>query len=318
MLQVAESSKASAATTWIKERQANELICRFITTNSRRKIAQMRLRTALQGATMLQAVYRGRKARLLNRSRLLFRLESSKLFEAIWKDCVDALSTVSLEILNWSSIREQQDFIKPKDLLDDDDELVDTMERLDIAMSTVVNDMDNSSDDKTIMNIRAEASDCAKYSSKTDHISEHLIEVGSSSNSACTHIQLTSDVVKWLKQGDCKYREFFARRMKQLSSGDRSRILAKRLKGSKTTIYETYLEQKSGFRILWTIEGSNLLVWYVAKHKNVSRLMRLIDDSESRSTRSEYQQRIYLNLKQDSPTIGVNDELFSTHLVTCL
>lgn len=74
--------------------------------------------------------------------------------------------------------------------------------------------------------------------------------------------------------------------MKQLTSGDRSRILAKCLTGSKTLIYETHLEQKSGHRILWTenADGS-LLIWYVAKRKNVSRLMDLIDDAKCRSSR---------------------------------
>jgi hypothetical protein len=69
----------------------------------------------------------------------------------------------------------------------------------------------------------------------------------------CTKIQLTGDVVKWLRQIDPKYREFFVRRLQQLASGDKSRILAKRLKGSKSTIFETYLEQKSGHRIMWSI-----------------------------------------------------------------
>ena len=53
-----------------------------------------------------------------------------------------------------------------------------------------------------------------------------------------------SHVVKWLKQGDKKYKTFFVRRMQQLANGERSRILRKRLKGSATTIFETYLEQK--------------------------------------------------------------------------
>ena len=53
-----------------------------------------------------------------------------------------------------------------------------------------------------------------------------------------------SHVVKWLKQGDKKYKTFFVRRMQQLANGEKSRILRKRLKGSATTIFETYLEQK--------------------------------------------------------------------------
>jgi len=80
-------------------------------------------------------------------------------------------------------------------------------------------------------------------------------------NVTYTNIQYTSHVAKWLlRQRDPKYREFFVRRMKQLSRGERSRVIAKRLKGSKTTIFETYLDQKSGFRIIWTVEGNNLLV----------------------------------------------------------
>jgi hypothetical protein len=99
-------------------------------------------------------------------------------------------------------------------------------------------------------------------------------------------VKLTKEVMKFLRVGDSKYRAFFIRRIEQLATGDRSRILAKRLTGSNTIIYETYLEQKSGHRILWTESSDgSLLVWYVAKHKDVSRLMDLIDDAESRSSR---------------------------------
>lgn len=99
-------------------------------------------------------------------------------------------------------------------------------------------------------------------------------------------IRYTKDVAKWLRLGDNKYKAFFVRRMRQLKAGDTSRILAKRLVGCSTPIFETYLEQKSGYRILWTIDGNNgLLVWYIAKHKDVSRLARLIDDAASRSQR---------------------------------
>ena len=79
-----------------------------------------------------------------------------------------------------------------------------------------------------------------------------------------------------------------ARQTQQLANGDRSRILRKRLKGSRSIIFETYLEQKSGFRILWTEEAGTIVVWFVAKHKSVSRLMRLIDDAKSRSARQQF------------------------------
>jgi hypothetical protein len=108
--------------------------------------------------------------------------------------------------------------------------------------------------------------------------------------------------MKFLRVGDSKYREFFIRRIEQLATGDRSRILAKRLTGSNSIIYETYLEQKSGHRILWTESSDgSLLVWYVAKHKDVSRLMDLIDDAESRSSRQ-------LTLASELPEMGGSDD----------
>lgn len=49
---------------------------------------------------------------------------------------------------------------------------------------------------------------------------------------------------------------------------------------------ETYLENKSGHRILWTqAEDTGILIWYVSSHKKVSRYANLIDDSEKRNAR---------------------------------
>jgi hypothetical protein len=111
-------------------------------------------------------------------------------------------------------------------------------------------------------------------------------------------IQLTKNTLKWLDRQDSKYRGFFIRRIRQLADGERSRILKKHLTGSKTAIWETYLDQKSGQRILWTecetfnantADGKpsiekGILVWDVAKHDSVSRLMRQIDRAEERSS----------------------------------
>lgn len=87
--------------------------------------------------------------------------------------------------------------------------------------------------------------------------------------------------------------------MQQLANGERSRILKKRLKGSETTIYESYLEQKSGFRILWTEEGNDIVIWFVAKHKEVSRLMSLIDDAKSRTHRQQLPESVVKQLQND-------------------
>ena len=88
--------------------------------------------------------------------------------------------------------------------------------------------------------------------------------------------------------------------MEQLSLGERSRILQKRLKGSQSTIFETYLEMKSGFRILWTQEGTSIVVWFVAKHKDVSRLMRMIDDCKSRTARQQISQSLISDLQNEN------------------
>lgn len=88
--------------------------------------------------------------------------------------------------------------------------------------------------------------------------------------------------------------------MQQLACGERSRILQKRLKGSEALIFETYLEQKSGFRILWTQEGDSIVVWFVAKHKEVSRLMRLIDESKSRTARQQLPESLISDLQNEN------------------
>jgi len=107
------------------------------------------------------------------------------------------------------------------------------------------------------------------------------------------NIKITKAVLSWIRKTESKYVEFFLRRIEQLASGQRSRILQKNLVGSKTTIYETYLEQRCAQRILWTPcldvskeEKHSILIWYVAQHHEVSRLMELIDDAQKREART--------------------------------
>ena len=128
---------------------------------------------------------------------------------------------------------------------------------------------------------------------------------------------MSGTVVKWVRNADPKYVDFFVRRVKQLSSGERSRILAKWLNGSTTAkvpIFETQLEQKSGFRILWTESGDYMLVWYVPKHHRVSRLMRLIDDSKNRSERQRVSIHEIEDMKKpdgdNTARTGENQEVF--------
>jgi hypothetical protein len=41
---------------------------------------------------------------------------------------------------------------------------------------------------------------------------------------------------KWIKTSDSKYREFFTAKVKRLAARDRSRTMAKRLKGTTTKV----------------------------------------------------------------------------------
>ena len=79
-----------------------------------------------------------------------------------------------------------------------------------------------------------------------------------------TYTLVTKAVLTWIRKTEGKFVNFFLRRIEQLASGQRSRILQKNLVGSATTIYETYLDQHSAQRILWTREffcGEYSVLW---------------------------------------------------------
>jgi hypothetical protein len=107
--------------------------------------------------------------------------------------------------------------------------------------------------------------------------------VGSQLDTGFDRILLTRAVLRWRRQADPKYLDIFVDRIKQLAAGDRSILLQKSLTGCKTIIYEAKLD--AGQRILWTETRRGLIVWYVLKHDDVSRYVRLMDKAESRSNR---------------------------------
>jgi hypothetical protein len=197
-----------------------------------------------------------------------------------------------MKSFSWSSFRELQETrVSDKSEIEG---LLETEEKLGAAMKLALEEEDDVLNDDSNEEL---SEDSGKGKITRTSAKECDITIK-------TTIHLSSDVVKWLRQADMKYREFFVRRIQQLQNGDRSRILAKRLRGSESTIFETYLEQKSGHRILWQDEtNERILIWYVAKHKHVSRLMRLIDDSESRSMR----QRVEASSVLDSKTNDYED-----------
>ena len=62
---------------------------------------------------------------------------------------------------------------------------------------------------------------------------------------------------------------------------------------------ETYLENKSGWRILWTQEDGCLVIWFVCQHKAVSRLAKMIDDAKNRSERQQLPNSFISEVKTD-------------------
>jgi len=276
VLDIARASKANDTTLWLEERRAKNVIANFLRKYFLKCLAQRRKARLLAGVKRFQARYRGILARKRHRGTLMLVVEESQRFRTVWKEAETSMVHSDMKSFCWSSFRDLRQSI----VVDNGDieGLLETEERLGAAMERALEeDTDHSDefDDEVTSEISAMSD--AKAQCVPDK------ECGISDKTA---IRLSSDVVKWLRQADMKYREFFVRRVEQLQNGDRSRILAKRLRGSQSTIFETYLEQKSGHRILWQEESNqSILIWYVAKHKHVSRLMRLIDDSDNRSTR---------------------------------
>lgn len=67
---------------------------------------------------------------------------------------------------------------------------------------------------------------------------------------AVLNVEFTETVMKWLQNADSRYRIMFSDRIERLAQGERSYMLAKRLKGCNSPVFETKLDR--GQRILWT------------------------------------------------------------------
>jgi hypothetical protein len=80
------------------------------------------------------------------------------------------------------------------------------------------------------------------FISESSHIEENA--------AAVLNVEFTETVMKWLQNADSRYREMFSDRIERLAQGERSYMLAKRLKGCTSPVFETKLD--AGQRILWT------------------------------------------------------------------
>ena len=292
-LDVAKASKATDAMQWIVEYNAKRTILSSLKRNHYRAMKIRRRQKLDRAAALIQKIIRAYATRKIYNGVLLRRLEDSQRFLPIWGKFLDSYHDYGQDYVcsktqsSWSDIREK--------LMDinvglNDEFRQDTNERLSSALEKALQQVEEVGD------IISEDVDCDEIFVEDDDANESLHAFHTDQ---WLSFQVTSHVVKFLQQGDKKYRSFFVRRMQQLARGERSRILQKALKGSKTLVYETYLEQKSGHRILWTEEGNNIVVWYIAKHKQVSRLMQLIDNSKSRSARQHVPDSLVSELQNE-------------------
>jgi len=180
-----------------------------------------------------------------------------------------------------------------------DEDAKETNKRIDAARDRQASDDENEND-----SVGDVGEDEARRRIDEELVNENKIyveeECDELPSDSYDNILLTASVLKWFKKADTPFKGFFLRRMRQFANGEyeRSQKLRKLLRGSKHIIWECYLEQKVAQRILFTecrtkneSDGSfkkSILVWYVAKHDNVSRCMCKIDEAEGRMNRQAF------------------------------
>lgn len=256
-----------------RKQKARRKIFAFLQTQWYRKVAMKDYQTSLTGFQRLQAVVRANQIRSIWGQKVKRRLELARQYRQIWNPCLQAMPQTTTKSHSWLSFWESLEFVIPQD----EDEAVNRIleEATEKALGETEHE-DSSSEDSDDFQDALEQHDEATPLATTTAVAATTTPLINGFSGTHTSIMYTDTVMKWLKtRADGKYRGLFVKRIQQLSRGERSRILAKRLKGCKNTIYETYLEQKSGKRILWSMQGTNLLVWYVRTHYVASLVWQL-------------------------------------------
>jgi len=280
VLAVARASNATQAALWVSRRRAGVIISIFVSSKFRGTIERLRMQLLKSAVLILQSRHRGGSVRSRFHRKLQLLNESSKSFSVVWSDALkvfDKLSKSSRSYNCWEALRETQyDFVGQMEPAD--------VELLSARMQTLNVATNQALDGASILEDEDDDTD------KDEGVNRTASTLSSQTRDSCeppvTSVRFTKDVAKWLRTADAKYKAFFVRRLQQLAAGERGRKLAKRLLGTQSHIYESYLEMKSGFRILWTPSGrGSILIWYVSSHDKVSRYTKLIDDSENRSSR---------------------------------
>ena len=268
----------------------------FLSSCYRRKLACLEAQKRMKALNIIQALWMRGLARVKFAAIIETRIYQRKLFDKFWGDLVsEAPTLVHIEPNSWEAIKH---FKEEFDLARTPEELAEygeTFEQLDAAGRAALTE-DDSDDEGHADNVeKVEGLEEEKKEPDDSDDGEPEEQPGELCKQflrpipEMDNIKLTKSVLAWLRKTEQKYVDLFLRRIEQLARGERSRILQKNLTGSKTTIYETYLEQKSAQRIMWTpvVEAGkhSILIWYVARHKEVSRLMALIDHAEQRQAK---------------------------------
>jgi len=259
------------------QRKARRIIDGFVW----RSVASKRRCKLRDSAKLAQKIFRGCLARKAHGPKVQARLLEFRHFNSVWKHAADTATqraSAPLTLTGWALVREQIN-MKKTEVIDEDGNLGETDKKLNRALAGALEEEEV--DDEFIEDeVESDLEDAA--------MENYIIEAQDRlSKIDWSQFQVTSHVTKFLKTGDTKYREIFVKKITQLAKGERSHKLQKPLQGCESVIYETYLENKSGWRILWTQEGDSLVIWFVCQHKSVSRLAKLIDDAKNRAARQQ-------------------------------
>jgi len=208
-------------------------------------------------ALLIQKMARGRSARRLHLDEVQRRLEEYREFKSVWGEVIEKVLEKAPDgppqISGWAEEREKIDLKHFEDL---DDGMVETSGKMADAMAETSGKMADAmsealkeapSLEEEVIGLEGEDDDepglpspPGSRPSTASSTQPEEIEID------WNQFQITDHVRKYLRTGDKRYRSMFVKKMKQLGKGERSHKLQKPLRGCKSVIYETYLENRTG------------------------------------------------------------------------
>lgn len=279
VLAVAQAHNSLAAANWILQQKAKLSISSFVSSKFHGYVARRR-KHMMRAILNLQAQFRGQVVRKQYRPQIMARFEAAVIFLEMWSNAIeecDRLQASDRPCGTWQQLKELHFDFKGLSHEFDDKLVSERMQIQDVAMESTF--AEHSTDDEP-----------NSIDSDNEVVTEYESEGSQYSQQCDVYVRkvfLTKDVVKWRLRADPKQREHFKKKAKRLAKGEGGRNLIKPLKGCKTLIQSTRLEQSKGaHRILSTpAENNSILMLYVCHHDYISDYMYKIDDSVDRSAR---------------------------------